>query len=52
MRDTGLAIPPARSLEAIQADAEWAEGRDIDWSKVVISLIKPGPAIGLQGREQ
>lgn len=32
----------AQCLEAVQADREWAEGRGIDWSKVVISNIKPG----------
>jgi predicted RNase H-like HicB family nuclease len=44
MRDNGMEIPPARILEAIRDDAEWAEGRDLDWSKVVISVIRPGPA--------
>ncbi len=42
MRERGLAIPVPRSLEAIRADAEWAEGRGINWSEAVVSIIKPG----------
>jgi predicted RNase H-like HicB family nuclease len=40
MRAHGMEIPPPRGLEAIQADAEWADGRGLDWSKVVISVIE------------
>ena len=36
------AIPVPRNLQAVQTDTEWAEGRGIDWSKIVVSLIKPG----------
>jgi predicted RNase H-like HicB family nuclease len=36
------AIPVPRNLQAVQTDAAWTEGRGIDWSKVLISLIKTG----------
>jgi hypothetical protein len=42
-RESGREIPVPRSLEAIRADADWAQGRGIDWSEVVVSIIKPGP---------
>ena len=37
----GQEIPTARSLEAVRADAAWAEAFQIDWAKVVISMIRP-----------
>jgi hypothetical protein len=43
LRESGREAPPARTLEAVQADAAWLDGRGIDWSKVVISSIRPGP---------
>lgn len=49
MRTNGQEPPPARSLEAIQADADWLEGRGLDWPKVVVSSIKPGAAPGSSG---
>ena len=39
MCGSGMEIPLPRSLEAVRDDAEWAAGRGIDWSKVVISLV-------------
>ena len=42
IQQSGAELPAARTLEAIQSDAAWLEGCGIDWSKVVISLIKPG----------
>lgn len=44
MHESGLEIPVARSLEAVRADTDWAQGRGIDWSEVVVSIIKPGRA--------
>ena len=41
IRRSGTETPAARTLEAVQTDAAWLQGRGIDWSKVVISLIKP-----------
>jgi predicted RNase H-like HicB family nuclease len=41
MRESGAEMPAARTLEAVQSDAAWLQGRGIDWSKVVVSLIKP-----------
>src|SRR5262245_19857386 len=41
LREDGSDPPPARSLEAVRADTEWGAGRDLDWSKVVISIITP-----------
>jgi predicted RNase H-like HicB family nuclease len=41
MRFDGREIPNARSLEAIRADEAWAREFHIDWTKVVISMIRP-----------
>jgi predicted RNase H-like HicB family nuclease len=41
IRDQGMPMPPARSLEAVRADKEWADGRGLDWSKIVICIIRP-----------
>lgn len=41
MRFDGRELPIARSLEAIRADEAWAGEFQIDWSKVVISMIRP-----------
>jgi hypothetical protein len=30
IRDKGIPMPPARSLEAVRADQEWADGRGLD----------------------
>jgi hypothetical protein len=46
MREEGLETPVPSSLEAIRADLDWAEGRGIDWSKVAISIIRPGRFAG------
>ena len=43
MRESGMDAPPPRSLETVRGDAECADGRGIDWSKVVVSLIRPEP---------
>lgn len=40
MRELGQPIPAARDLEAVRADMSWANGSQIDWSRVVISMIK------------
>ena len=46
MRRDGQSIPVARNLQAVHADTEWAKGRGIDWTKIVVSLIKPGRISG------
>jgi predicted RNase H-like HicB family nuclease len=40
MRELGQLIPAARDLEGVRADTSWATENQIDWSKVVISMIK------------
>ena len=40
MRENGDHVSAPRDLEAIRADATWSEEFQIDWSKVVISIIK------------
>jgi predicted RNase H-like HicB family nuclease len=34
-------IPEPRSLEAIRSDETWARDRAIDWSRCVVSLVRP-----------
>src|SRR4030095_3746741 len=41
MRFDGREIPSARSLEAIRADAAWAREFQVDWTKAVVSMIRP-----------
>ncbi|HKP24289.1 MAG TPA: type II toxin-antitoxin system HicB family antitoxin [Dongiaceae bacterium] len=41
LRFDGREMPIARSLEAIRADEVWAREFQIDWTKVVISMIRP-----------
>jgi predicted RNase H-like HicB family nuclease len=40
MRDAGMPVLPPRSLEAVRADAGWADGRGLDSCEVVISVIE------------
>jgi hypothetical protein len=40
LRELGHPIPAARDLEAVRADISWATENEIDWSKVVVNLIK------------
>ena len=41
MRFDGREIPTARDLEAIRADEAWIREFQIDWTKVVITMIRP-----------
>jgi predicted RNase H-like HicB family nuclease len=41
MRFDGREIPSARSLEAIRADVAWAREFQVDWTKAVVSMIRP-----------
>jgi predicted RNase H-like HicB family nuclease len=41
MRLDGREMPVARSLEAIRADEAWVRELQIDWTKAVISVIRP-----------
>ena len=41
MRIDGKAMPVARSLEAVRADEAWVKEFQIDWTKVVVSMIRP-----------
>lgn len=34
-------IPEPRSLETIRADEAWARDRNIEWSRCVVSMVRP-----------
>ena len=41
MQFEGRELPVARKLEFIHADDAWSEGLQIDWTKVVVVMIRP-----------
>jgi predicted RNase H-like HicB family nuclease len=41
MRFEGREIPPARDLQAIRGDDAWMREHQIDWSSVVVSMLRP-----------
>jgi predicted RNase H-like HicB family nuclease len=41
MQFDGRELPVARNLEAIRADEAWSRGFQIDWTKVMVVMIRP-----------
>ena len=41
MKLDGQELPLARNLEAIRADEAWTTGFQVDWTKVLVIMIRP-----------